>query len=40
MLKTIRESTDENYIIPTQTKCNKLIDLVRKYLEENNALID
>ena len=40
MLKTIRESTDENYIIPTQTKCNKLIDLVRKYLEQNNALID
>ena len=40
MLKTIRESTDEKYIIPTQTKCNKLIDLVRKYLEDNNELID
>ena len=40
MLRTIRESTDENYIIPTQTKCNKLIDLVRKYLKENNELID
>lgn len=40
MLRTIRESTDENYIIPTQKKCNKLIDLVRKYLKENNELID
>ena len=40
MLRTIRESTDENYILPTQTKCNKLIDLVRKYLKENNELID
>ena len=40
MLRTIRESTDMNYIIPTQTKCNKLIVLVRKYLEENNSLID
>ena len=40
MLKTIRKSTDKSYIIPTQAKCNKLIKLVRKYLEENNALID
>jgi saccharopine dehydrogenase-like NADP-dependent oxidoreductase len=40
MLRTIRESTDENYIIPTQTKCIKLIDLVRKYLKENNELKD
>ena len=40
MLKTIRKSTDKSYIIPTQAKCNKLIVLVRKYLEENNALID
>jgi hypothetical protein len=40
MLRTIRESTDKNYIIPTQKKCNKLIVLVRKYLEENNSLID
>ena len=40
MLRTIRMSTDESYIIPTQTKCNKLIDLVRKYLKENNELID
>jgi hypothetical protein len=40
MLRTIRESTDESYILPTQTKCNKLIDLVRKYLKENNELID
>jgi len=40
MLKTIRKSTDRSYIIPTQTKCNKLIALVRKYLEENNSLID
>ncbi len=40
MLKTIRKSTDKSYIIPTQAKCNKLIDLVRKYLEENNSLIE
>ena len=40
MIKTIRKSTDQNYILPTQAKCNKLIKLVRKYLEENNALID
>jgi len=40
MLRTIRESTDESYILPTQMKCNKLIDLVRKYLKENNELID
>jgi len=40
MLRTIRESTDESYILPTQIKCNKLIDLVRKYLKENNELID
>jgi len=40
MLRTIRNSTDDSYIIPTQTKCNKLIALVRKYLEENNSLID
>jgi hypothetical protein len=40
MIKTIRKSTDQNYILPTQAKCNKLIVLVRKYLEENNALID
>ena len=40
MLKTIRKSTDKTYIIPTQIKCNKLIDLVRKYLEENNSLIE
>jgi len=40
MLKTIRKSTDKSYIIPTQTKCNKLIVLVREYLEKNNSLID
>jgi hypothetical protein len=40
MLKTIRKSTDKSYIIPTQAKCNKLIDLVRKYLKENNSLIE
>ena len=40
MLRTIRNSTDDSYIIPTQTKCNKLIVLVRRYLEENNSLIE
>ncbi len=40
MLRTIRKSTDESYIIPTQKKCDKLMFLVRKYLEENNSLID
>lgn len=40
MLRTIRKSTDESYIIPTQKKCDKLMVLVRKYLEENNSLID
>jgi hypothetical protein len=40
MLRTIRKSTDESYIIPTQIKCNKLIDLVKKYLKENNELKD
>ena len=40
MLRTIRKSTDESYIIPTQKKCNKLMVLVRKYLEENNSLIE
>ena len=40
MLRTIRKSTDESYILPTQNKCNKLIVLVRKYLEENNSLIN
>lgn len=40
MLRTIRKSTDESYILPTQIKCNKLIDLVRKYLKENNELKD
>jgi len=40
MLRNIRKSTDKSYIIPTQAKCNKLIVLVRKYLEENNSLIE
>ena len=40
MLRTIRKSTDKSYILPTQIKCNKLIDLVRKYLKENNSLIE
>ena len=40
MLRTIRKSTDESYILPTQNKCNKLMVLVRKYLEENNSLIN
>ena len=39
MLRTIRKSTDRSYTIPIQKKCNKLIELVREYLAENNALI-
>jgi len=40
MLRTIRKSTDRSYTIPIQKKCNKLIELVREYLNENNALVD
>jgi hypothetical protein len=38
MLKTIRKSTDINYIIPTQKEANKLLAHLRKYLLEHNAL--
>jgi len=38
MLKTIRKSTDESYIIPTQEDANKLLKRLRKYLIEHNAL--
>lgn len=38
MLKTIRKSTDESYILPTQEDANKLLKRLRKYLIEHNAL--
>ena len=38
MLKTIRKSTDESYIIPTQEDANKLLKRLKKYLIEHNAL--
>jgi len=38
MLKTIRKSTDESYIIPTQEDANKLLKRLRKYLIKHNAL--
>lgn len=37
MLKTIRESTDENYIRPTQEQCHELLTLLRNYLKEHDA---
>ena len=37
MLKTIRASTDENYIKPTQKQCHELLTLLRTYLIENDA---
>lgn len=37
MLKTIRESTDENYIKPTQYQCHELLTLLRSYLIEHDA---
>jgi hypothetical protein len=38
MLKTIRASTDENYIKPTQEQCHELLTLLRNYLIEHDAL--
>ena len=38
MLKTIRKSTDNSYILPTQEDANKLLKRLRKYLIEHNAL--
>lgn len=40
MLQTIRNGTDRFVIVPTQNKCNKLIALVRKYLIDNDSLIE
>jgi hypothetical protein len=40
MLRTIRKSTDKSYTLPTQKLCYKLLEIVRNYLKENNALID
>jgi hypothetical protein len=37
MLKTIRASTDENYIKPTQKQCHELLTLLRTYLIEHDA---
>jgi hypothetical protein len=37
-LQTIRASTDENYIIPTQEQCHELLTLLRNYLIEHDAL--
>jgi hypothetical protein len=39
-LSIIRTSTNRNQIVPTQEECNKLLELVRNYLIENNALVD
>ena len=38
MLKTIRKSTDNSYILPTQEDAYKLLKRLRKYLIEHNAL--
>jgi hypothetical protein len=38
MLKTIRVSTDENYITPTQKQCHELLTLLRNYLIKHDAL--
>jgi hypothetical protein len=38
MLKTIRSSTNESYIKPTQKDCATLLGLLRKYLKEHDAL--
>lgn len=40
MLRTIRNSTDRIFILPTQNKCYKLMELVRNYLKENNSMIE
>lgn len=39
-LKTLRNSTDRSYIIPTQKKCYKLMELIRNYLKENNSILE
>jgi hypothetical protein len=40
MLSTIKNSTDRSQIKPIQEDCIKLLGLIRKYLEENNALTE
>jgi hypothetical protein len=39
-LSLIRTATNRYQIMPAQEECNKLIELVKVYLKENNALID
>jgi len=38
MLQTIRQSTNNNYIEPTQKQCHELLTLLRNYLIEHDAL--
>ncbi|MFN7199711.1 MAG: hypothetical protein ACK5VM_05940, partial [Bacteroidota bacterium] len=38
MLQTIRQSTDKEYIAPTQKQCHELLSLLRNYLIEHGAL--
>ena len=38
MLQTIRQSTDKDYIAPTQAQCHELLNLLRNYLIKHGAL--
>ena len=38
MLQTIRQSTDKDYIAPTQAQCHELLSLLRNYLIKHDAL--
>jgi hypothetical protein len=38
MLQTIRQSTNSNYIKPTQKQCHELLTLLRNYLIKHDAL--
>jgi len=38
MLQTIRQSTDKEYIAPTQKQCHELLSLLRNYLIKHGAL--
>jgi hypothetical protein len=38
MLQTIRQSTDKEYIEPTQKQCHELLTLLRNYLIKHDAL--
>jgi len=40
MLSIIRKSTDKSYVLPIQADCIKLLQHVRKYLEEKDAFIE